>query len=62
MGFQTLEHDECLFLYKTTAVLAHVNDLLVFNDPDHMIKKELHAFFNLSVPSQDRYLGLEIQK
>ena len=62
MGFRISEHDECLFLRGTTAVLVHVDDLAVFNDPDHTVKKELHAFFNLSVPSQDRYLGLEIQK
>jgi hypothetical protein len=62
IGFRTSKHDECLFLHGSTAILVHVDDLAVFNDPDHTVKKDLHAFFNLSVPSQDRYLGLEIQR
>ena len=33
------------------AILVHVDDLVVFNDLDHIVKKELYAFFNLSVSS-----------
>ena len=60
MGFRISKHDECLFLRGTIAILVYVNNLAVFNDLDHIVKKELHAFFNLSILSQDRYLGLEI--
>ena len=60
MDFRTSKHDECLFLRGTTTVLVHVDDLAVFNDPDHNIKKELTVFFKLSAPSQDRYLDLDI--
>jgi hypothetical protein len=62
VGFRTSQHDECLFIRESTFVLVHVDDLAVFNDPSHTVKEELNAFFNLSVPSQDRYLGLEVQK
>jgi len=62
MGFCVSQHDECLFLRGSTAILVHVDDLAILNDPDHSIERELKQFFNLSDPSQDRYLGLEVQK
>jgi hypothetical protein len=62
IGFKISEHDECLFLRGQTAVVVHVDDLAIFNDPDHSIKAELKEFFSFSVPNQDHYLGLEVQK
>ena len=62
IGFKISEHDECLFLRGQTAVVVHVDDLAIFNDPDHLIKAELKEFFSFSVPNQDHYLGLEVQK
>ena len=60
MGFYISQHDECLFLRGSTAILVHVDDLAVSNDPDHSIERELKQFFNLSDSSQNRYLGLEV--
>jgi hypothetical protein len=51
IGFRILEHDECLFLRGSTAILVHVNNLAVFNDPDHTVKKELHALLKISALS-----------
>jgi hypothetical protein len=60
--FRTFQHDECLFIRKSTFVLVHVDNLAIFNDFNYTVKKKLNAFFNLFVFNQNRYLGLEVQK